>query len=234
MSVIPVGGKLAVTYTSSNSYVVPTYLGYIIATPTGDAAYSLPVRASVNQGAPLILKNRSNFNITITDDLSNVLGVVAPLGTGCFVSTATEWADFSAVDDNLNIPDDLRIQGYLSIGSLTMPSNVVNGAINTTFAQPASQAFGPVTADGTSGLLTFTSSLAAASVATAVISNASVRATSLIILTQQSYAGVLFTDGVPQWRVTAKANGSFTLQLANEHATNALSGALTVGFLVIN
>lgn len=233
MSVIPVGGKLSVTYTSSNTYDVPSYLGYVIATPTGNADYTLPVRANVNVGAPMILKNRSNFTITISDDDENVLATVAPLGTASFVSTSSEWADFSAVDDTLNIPDDLKVKGYLSVGSLTAPANTVDGAISTTYVAPTSQAFGAVTANGTSGLLTFTSTLAGNTIATAVVTNASCRATSLVFLEQQSYSGTIITNGIPTWSVSARTNGSFTITLLNNSA-NAMTGSVQVAFMIIN
>ncbi len=131
----------------------------------------------------------------------------------------------------------LRVPQYLGVGSGNAPTNVATGAISTTISNPTLQAFGAVTANAASGMLSFTVNTAAVTCATAVVTNTNVVAASQVQLTIQSYTGTKFTNGFP---VVARANtagsstGSFTIELCNTHTTNALSGNLYVSFWVLN
>ena len=127
--------------------------------------------------------------------------------------------------------------GYLGLGSMTAPSNTAAGAFSTTKSSPALQAFGAVTANAASGLLAFTVSTAAQTCVTAVITNTNVAASSEVMLTIQSYSGTMYTNGIPRVlrsNTAGSSAGSFTIQLCNDHATNALSGNLFVAFWVLN
>lgn len=131
----------------------------------------------------------------------------------------------------------LWVSKYLAVGATAAPSNTAAGAFSTTKVTPALQAFGAVTANAASGVLAFTVSTAAASCGTAVVTNTNVVAGSEVILTIQSYSGVQFTNGRPSVSRSDTAGssaGSFTLQLCNDHTTNALSGNLYVAFWVLN
>jgi hypothetical protein len=137
----------------------------------------------------------------------------------------------------LGTGQDLRVPGYLGLGSSSAPTNTADGAFSTTKATPTLQAFGAVTASAASGTLAFTVSTAAVTCATAVVTNTNVVAGSTVILTIQSYTGTAFTNGVPtvaRADTSGSSAGSFTIQLCNTHATNALSGNLFVGFWVLN
>lgn len=305
MSVLqPALVNLPVSTTVSNAYSIPAYMGYIIATPTGAALYTLPAQASFSEGAWINIKNASAFTITVQDINLAGVGSIAAGGVGLFVSGPSGWLDFSVVIQDVIIPDDLQIGGYLSVGSivpptvttngsgtftsglnlvavdgtaansgivfgldtnlyrsaadilrtddslhvavnarvgtylnvgaLTAPTNTAVGAINTVAAAPVSQAFGAVAANGTTGDLTFTTSLAAASSATAVVTNSSVIATSKVFVGIESYTGVLFTNGNPLAQVSARAAGNFTLTLINTHAANALTGTIVISFVIVN
>jgi hypothetical protein len=100
-------------------------------------------------------------------------------------------------------------------------------------AFPPSQAFGNITADGLRGVLTFTTTLAAGSSATATVFNIYVFSSSTVLVNLVEYTGTPFTDGLPRIWVSNVSNGQFTLVLINEHATNALNGTIKVGFLVV-
>jgi hypothetical protein len=132
---------------------------------------------------------------------------------------------------------------YNSGGALRTDSAVqIGGGLSLTFGglnvspvgAPASQAFGAATAFGTSGLLTFTVTTAAATTQTAVINNGRVTASSQVVATITSYSGTMFTNGIPYVTIENVALGQFTVRLTNLHATNALSGTLKISFLVVN
>lgn len=131
----------------------------------------------------------------------------------------------------------LWVSKYSCVGCTSAPANTAVGAFSTTVSNPTLQAFGAVTANAASGLLAFTVNTAAVTCATAVVTNTNVVAASQVQLTIQSYTGTKFTNGFP---VVARANtagssaGSFTIELCNTHATNALSGNLYVSFWVLN
>lgn len=132
---------------------------------------------------------------------------------------------------------DLRVPGYLSLGSGSAPSNTNDGSFSTTISSPALQAFGAVTASAASGLLSFTVSTAAVTCQTAVVTNTNVVAASQVQLTIQGYSGTLVTNGIPsvmRLNTAGSSAGSFTISLCNLHATNALSGDLRVAFWVLN
>lgn len=131
----------------------------------------------------------------------------------------------------------LWVSKYMAVGATAAPSNTAAGAFSTTKSSPALQAFGAVTANAASGVLAFTVSTAAASCATAVVTNTNVVAGSEVILTVQSYTGTDFTNGNPvvsRQDTAGSSAGSFTLKLCNLHSTNALSGNLYIAFWVLN
>lgn len=103
------------------------------------------------------------------------------------------------------------------------------------YVAPVSQAFGAVTANGRTGLLTFTSTLGAGVSATAVVSNNQMSATpSSVLISLESEGGSPFTDGVPYIVVSARsASTSFTLTLYNI-GSSPLTGAFTVSFFLFN
>lgn len=162
----------------------------------------------------------------------SVLGTANQITSACVSGVCTE-----SLPSAILAPGSLRTTTYLAVGSPSVPSNVAAGAISTTRAAPVSQAFGAVTANGASGLLTFTTTLAAVTCATAVVTNTNVIAGSQVAVDLQGYTGTPFTNGLPsvaRLDTAGSSAGSFTLQLCNTHATNALTGSVYVSFLVIN
>lgn len=132
---------------------------------------------------------------------------------------------------------DLRVPGYLGLGSASAPSNTVDGAFSTTSASPALQAIGAVTANAASGMIAFTVSTAAGACTTATVTNTNVVTGSIVMLTLQSYTGTYGTNGQPtvmRSNTSGSSSGSFVLSVCNSHATNALSGNLFIAFWVLN
>lgn len=154
-------------------------------------------------------------------------------GTACDVSlrraAAGAWA--------LGTDQDLRIPGYLSLGSTLAPSNTANGAFSTSRVTPTLQAFGAVVANAASGVLAFTVNTAAGTCESATVTNTNIVSASQVQLTIQGYSGTLMTDGLPtvsRLNTAGSSSGSFVLSLCNMHSANALSGNLYVGFWVLN
>jgi hypothetical protein len=172
--------------------------------------------------------------------LSSGLDELAPLGavygfmymSGIDTSSNTAWRQVYGP-----APRSILVQGYANLGSGSAPANTNTGAFSTTKVSPTLQAFGAVTANAASGVLAFTVSTAAQTCQTAVVTNTNVVAGSEVILTIQTYTGAKFTNGFPsisRLDAAGSSAGSFTLELCNTHATNALSGNLYAAFWVLN
>lgn len=135
-----------------------------------------------------------------------------------------------------------------SLGTDRMPAINTSGSISTvlgtfrtdslvqkTMSASSVAGFASVICDGSACQVTFTGlTTAAATTATAVITNRNVTANSLVHVTIQSYTGTWVTNGCPIVVVNTVTNGSVTLRLTNIHATNALSGTLVVYIDVTN
>lgn len=91
------------------------------------------------------------------------------------------------------------------------------------------------TCNGQRGIVTTNSlSTAGATAATFTVTNSSVTTSSLVLCTNQGYSGTYVTNGYPIITECKPGNGSFIATIVNTHATNALSGTLQIGFIVLN
>ena len=93
----------------------------------------------------------------------------------------------------------------------------------------------PQTCNGQRGIVT-TGTLTTAGVTSAsfTINNSSVSATSMIQCTINSYSGTISTNGVPMITQCVPGAGSFVVNIYNAHATNALNGAVGIGFVILH
>lgn len=93
----------------------------------------------------------------------------------------------------------------------------------------------PQICNGQRGIVTTgTLTTAAVTDATFTITNSSVGTTSLVMCTVQTYSGTYSTNGDPIILSCVPGSGSFVVNFRNVHATNALNGALGIGFVVLN
>lgn len=92
-----------------------------------------------------------------------------------------------------------------------------------------------VTTEGDFGIITTGALTTAADTwaTAATVTNARVKSTSTIVLSINSMTGTVGTNGVPAVLVSAKTDGSFTLQYGNV-GTNALSGAFSISYRILN
>ena len=92
-----------------------------------------------------------------------------------------------------------------------------------------------VTANGDFGIITTGAVTTAADTweAAVTFTNSRIAAGSTILLTVNTMTGTIGTNGVPHAVVVAKTAGSCTLRIGNIGA-NALTGAFTIAYLVIN
>jgi len=113
--------------------------------------------------------------------------------------------------------------------------NTVNSPVfaKATVTQITSIATG-VIANAPAGVVTTVSStLAADASAEFTVTNSFVGTASVVIANIVDYAGTDSTNGIPVVKVDTIGTGSFKIVLSNAHATNALSGILKIGFIVV-
>ncbi len=198
----------------------------------GGASYNVAAGTTA-----IVLSDYTNWRVVsvtsgVLAPLTSVAGTANQITSTCAAGVCTESLPIAVL-----APGSLRTTTYLAVGSPSVPTNVATGAITTTSAAPTSQAFGAVTASAASGLLTFTVTTAAVTCANAVVTNTNVVAGSRVFVNVQGYTGTPVTNGLPvvaRLDTSGSSVGSFTLQLCNTHASNALTGTLYVAFWVLN
>jgi hypothetical protein len=118
----------------------------------------------------------------------------------------------------------------------TAANNGLNGYPNfvkTTVTQGTSITTG-VTASAPAGVITtFSAAIAAQASAEFTVTNTFVSASSVVLANIVDYAGTDSTNGIPVVKVDTIGAGSFKIVISNAHSTNALSGVLKVGFIVV-
>lgn len=92
MAIRPSLVNLPVFTTTANTLDLPSYLGYISATPTANATYKLPLLGAINEGAWTQIKNNSAFTITINDNSNANVGTIVANSVGEYVSSPN-WLD---------------------------------------------------------------------------------------------------------------------------------------------
>lgn len=141
--------------------------------------------------------------------------VVTPAATGTAPSIAVGGA---GADANRNLSIAGSGTGIVALGQTTCSSS---GAT-------------PQTCNGQRGLAV-TDSLTTAHNANAsyVIANSSVATTSMVQCMINGYSGTISTNGVPVITQCVPGSGSITVNIFNADDTNALSGTVTIGFVVL-
>jgi hypothetical protein len=118
----------------------------------------------------------------------------------------------------------------------TAVNNGLNGYPNfvkTTVTQGTSITTG-VTASAPAGVITtFSAAIAAEASAEFTVTNTFVSASSVVLANIVDYAGADSTNGIPVVKVDSIGSTSFKIVISNAHSTNALSGVLKVGFIVV-
>jgi hypothetical protein len=118
----------------------------------------------------------------------------------------------------------------------TAVNNGLNGYPNfvkTTVTQGTSITTG-VTASAPAGVITtFSAAIAAQASAEFTVTNTFVSASSVVLANIVDYAGTDSTNGIPVVKVDSIGSTSFKIVISNAHSTNALSGVLKVGFIVV-
>lgn len=124
------------------------------------------------------------------------------------------------------------------IGPTLTVTGTTAGAVNlgdTTALQLTSNSTA-VTSNNPTGVITSFGAYttAGATAATTFRVNCSACASTSVVSAQiVAYGAVQATNGFPYVAVTSITSGSFTLQVINLHASNALAGALLIGYSVL-
>jgi hypothetical protein len=170
-------------------------------------------------------------NISVTA-ATGTGGIDYHLGTGDWKMPqgAGSWAGASG--KALSFVSTAAAMTLTAGGVLTMTGTSISLG-DGTVTQATSVTTG-VTLNASSGVITtFTQSAAAGATSTFTVTNSCCLATSVPLLTILNYAGTYGTNGLPQVTVSAVSAGSFAITIVNCAPTNALSGALKIGFAVV-
>lgn len=150
----------------------------------------------------------------------------SPNGSKIFVS-----------DSIASIDSAVAGSGYVTVGG----AQTITGAktFNTPLVTKANVTQGTsittgVTANGSAGIITTVSStLAAETTAEFTVTNSSVSASSVVLVSVADYSGTYGTNGIPVVSVDTIGAGSFKVDLTNTHGTNALNGIVKIAYLVV-
>lgn len=112
----------------------------------------------------------------------------------------------------------------VSATALAFPKGTVTQATSITTGVTINTPAGVIT--------TVSATTAAGATSTFTVTNAACLATS-VVLASWAYGGTLGTNGVPVVSINSVSAGSFTVNISNVDATNALSGTLKVYFLIV-
>lgn len=113
-------------------------------------------------------------------------------------------------------------------GSLDVNGQITLSKSNVTQATSITTAV--ATTGGAGVITTVSSTLAADSAISFVVSNPYVTSSSVVMLTINNYSG---NQGLPSARVQSVSAGQFTVVLSNNHPSAALNGIVKVGYLVL-
>lgn len=253
---------------TSTTYSVPADLGFITANPSDAGTWTLPLLATIVEGACLWIRNVSANAISLAAGSGNTIatGASYTLGAGetAFLTTVgtSDWKIVSVfpsgsrlVATSSSSSTDNAIARFDGTSGNTIQSSAASvddsGNITTsgtfgTAATPlrltravvtqATSNTTAVTANGNCGKITMQGALTTAAGATSssfTVNNSACTTTSVVDAKVTNYTGTYSTNGIPVAIVSAVSSGSFTLQVANVHGTNALSGTVTIDFVLV-
>lgn len=128
--------------------------------------------------------------------------------------------DVNSITDGTYTFDDLTVTNLTTDKPVITKGNVTQLTAITT----------GVTTNASAGVITTVSStLAAGSNATFVVTNSKVTSSSVIMLTVDDSA----TAGLAKVNVQTVTNGAFSINITNIHGTNAFNNVIKIHFLVI-
>ena len=119
----------------------------------------------------------------------------------------------------------------LTIVDPLVASNVVISSQGTV-TQGTSTTTTVVLSNPSGAITCFTSTLAAVTSISFTVTNTFCTASSVVLANICNYSGTYETNGIPVVAVSTVAAGSFKIEVSNAHSSNALSGILSIAFLV--
>lgn len=118
-----------------------------------------------------------------------------------------------------------------SAGLVVIKGSSEDDGISTSSVSQATNVTTGVTINAERGLITTQSASAAAGAShTFTVTNDNVTSSSNIQAYVVNYAGAFTTNGLPIVSVDNRTTGAFDIVISNAHGSNALSGALVIGF----
>jgi hypothetical protein len=160
--------------------------------------------------------------------LALALSSIAALAGGIPFFPAGPVPDTAAIITALN-------QWIQTLNGLATPLNNNTPAVVAAGSFCTATGVSPQTCNAQRGLVTTgTLTTAAATNANFVINNSVVLASSVCEANVVSYSGTLVTNGYPVVMISGTAAGVLTVALTNVHPSNALNGAVGIGFMCYN
>jgi hypothetical protein len=216
----PIPEHVPTAVTTATTYTVPSELGIVFGTPSGAAAYTLPVIATLVVGSRLTIFNLHASNvITVTAGTGNTIAGAATLALrgGANVTITPPVAGTDWISEGVKSTNGTMVMG---------PSTATTQATSNTTA---------VTLNGNCGKIAMFGNLTTAADAISAafaVTNSFVGTASTVIAQVVAYTGTIVTNGVPVAVVSGIGSGTFNVQILNV-GTAALAGTVTINFIVM-
>jgi hypothetical protein len=224
------------TVTQLTGVYVPTSITHSVVVTNYAAFYAqtngfTPTTNNIGLQLPAFTGSTNNVGVWLA---SNVISATS--GGGICAGPSVDICMWRGAAGVWNDNGARWINTYACIGCTSAPVNTATGVLTLQpIVNPTSQAFGAVTANGVTGLLTFTVATAASTCATAVVTNSKVASGSIVRIDIQGYSGTA-TDMISVRRLdtAGSSSGSFTIQLCNRNTSGSLSGSIYLAYEVRN
>lgn len=231
--------KLPAFVVFDTEYEIPGVLGFVTAIPDAPADYTLPSLENIVSGASLFIRNLSEEDITLTPaDGETIDGQATYTVAGgdlvwLITSGKTDWGlvqKFTTGGSSASLDENGNLLVPGTVGTLDEPARLTGTAVVQESSNDS-----PVTVNGQAVTITSFgaySTAAGAADTPFAVNNSVCTGTSVVIARITSYSGTLGTDGLPDCVVSSVDNGSFTLQVVNNHDSNALDGSVVFSVLI--
>jgi len=215
---------MPIVYTNETTSAA-TFLGAIISSTTvGNIAFTAQISnpvATPSTGFLLFADTSSRLAWKGTNGYLRALDVSANTADRVYTlpdSTGT----IALTSSTVNLTGGQTIAGVK-----TFSSNIAFGSTGT-----ATSTNTPTINAQTGSFTTAVLAAAGGANTTLTVTNSLVTGTSRILASIGGYTGTYGTNGTPSFLAVTAGSGSFTILIRNADATNALSGVVTVNFLV--
>lgn len=196
----------------------PTIVATLTSATLMDGASGLDI------GAGYLVVSGPTVDTVVKLDIHGMTLSAAEVGS-LYASRMSVGDGGAAFNGNVAMAGALTVSESVGARSFTANKGYVTQITSITTAVTLNAACGVIT--------TFAASAAANATQAFTVNNSYVTTGSTVLVSVLSYAGTFSTNGIPVVNVDTVAAGSFQINISNAHGTNALNGALGIGFIVL-